>query len=367
MVVVTTPDGYDNFNMGNDAAESSIATNPRNPIWFATGWNSNPAATVAATHHTENGYDPWAITNPSLPSTFGDPWLAYDSLGNLFYINLNAGPTGTWIVKSTDNGNTWGTAVSGCTGFDRENICADQTGGPFANYVYCGETNSAGASFYRSTDHGASFQNMITLTPHQLPGLMIAVGPNGGTQGGCVYAVTYTYVGSYFPQTYHFHRSTDGGQTWSTDISQITGIGFSGIDGGAGRGSINGQRTRAYPMIAADNSYGPNRGRLYCCWGNNPGGTSGGHPDIYLKYSTDQGASWSATVTVNDNPGTTSDEWFPAIWCDKETGKLYVKWYSDQEILLLSRPEYMRHTQLTAEYHFPPAQKFPTNLFHIQM
>ena len=49
------------------------------------------------------------------------------------------------------------------------------------------------------------------------------------------------------------------GSTWSQNISNITGIGFSGIDGGSGRGSINGQRTAAYPIIATDNSY-TNRG-----------------------------------------------------------------------------------------------------------
>jgi hypothetical protein len=332
MVVVTTPDGYDNFNMGLDNAESSIAVHPSIPTWFANGWNGNPLG-IAGTHHTEDGGDPWAINNPTLPSTYGDPWMAYDSLGNLFYINLNgSGPTGTWVVKSTNNGLTWGTAVSACTGNDRENIAADQTGGPYANYIYCGETTSGGASFYRSTDHGASFQSMVTLTPHSLPGFMCCVGPNGGTQGGSVYAVTYAYS-TLSSQYYTIHRSTNGGTSF-TQMSQITGIGFAGIDGGSGRGSINGQRTRAYPMIAADNSYGPYRGRVYVCWANNPNnGQSGLHSDILLKYSTDFGATWSATVTVNDDPNTTtSDQWFPAIWCDKnDNGKLYCKWYSTED------------------------------------
>ena len=332
--VITTADGYDNFNMGVDNAETSMACNPQNPLWFANGWNGNPLG-VAGTHHTENGCDPWAVNNPSLPNTAGDPWMTYDSLGNLFYINLNGSVNGTWVVRSTNNGLTWGTAVTGCTGNDREDICADQTGGPYANYVYCGETTGGGASVFRSTDHGATFQSMTTLTPHTLPGFMLTVGPNGGIQGGNVYAVTYTYTGSFFPQTYNFHRSTNGGATWLTSISTITGIGFSGIDGGSGRGSINGMRCRAYPFIAADNSYGPYRGRLYCVYGNNPGGTSGLHSDIWLRYSTDFGTTWntSGAIQVNDDPNTTtSDQWFPAVWCDKnDNGKLYIKWYGTQE------------------------------------
>ena len=240
MVVVTDANGYDNFNMGSDNAETSIANNPNNPLWFFNGWNMNPVTAGSATHHTENGYDPWAINNPAGESgSSGDPWCQYDSLGNLYYINLNSTVTGTWVVKSTNNGLTWGSVISGCTGNDRENICCDQTGGPYANYVYCGETNGSSASFYRSTDHGATFQSMATLTPHQLPGVMIAVGPSATVSGGCIYVTTYTYTGSYFPQTYHIQRSTNGGVSFS-EVSSITGIGFAGIDGGAGRGSING-------------------------------------------------------------------------------------------------------------------------------
>jgi len=37
--VVTDATGFDNFDMGIDNAESSIAVNPRNPLWFASGWN----------------------------------------------------------------------------------------------------------------------------------------------------------------------------------------------------------------------------------------------------------------------------------------------------------------------------------------
>ena len=324
--VVTDATGFDNFDMGIDNAESSIAVNPRNPLWFANGWNG--VGFVAATHHTENGYDPWLINNPALPSTAGDPWMVYDSLGNLYYINLNGPVNGTWVVKSTNNGLTWGAAIAGCTGNDRENISADQTAGPYANFVYCGETTSGGASFYRSTDNGASFSFITTLGPHNLPGFMCTVGPNGTTQGGSVYVVTYS--GSNAAGTYNFHRSINGGASF-TAMSSISGIGIIGIEIG-GRSTINGIRTRPYPMIAADNSYGPYRGRFYVVYANNPGGVNGLHPDVYSRYSTDFGSTWSAPVTVNDNPAATDDDWFPAIWCDKDdNGKLYVKWYSDKD------------------------------------
>jgi len=325
--VVTTPDGYDNFNTGIDNAESTIQVHPSNPTWFITGWNGNPLG-IAATHHTENGYDPWAINNPSI-STLGDPWMAYDSLGNVHYINFNNTGSSTYVVTSTNNGLTWTSPVTGCNGNDRMNISADQTGGPYKNYVYCGETTSGGASFARSTNLGVSFTTTATLTPHNLPGFMCTVGPNGGVQGGSVYAVTYS--GSNAAGTYNFHRSTDGGLSFSF-MSSISGIGIIGTEIG-GRSTINAIRTRPYPMIAADNSYGPYRGRFYVVYANNPGGVNGLKPDILLRYSTDNGATWSAAIQVNDNPNPTlSDEWFPSVWCDKQdNGKLYINWYGDQE------------------------------------
>jgi hypothetical protein len=85
-------------------------------------------------------------------------------------------------------------------------------------------------------------------------------------------------------------------------------------------------------MIAYDNSNGPYRGRLYCVYASNDPPGNGNKPDIILRYSTDHGSSWSPRIKVNDDPNsTTVDNWFPAIWCELTTGKLYIKWYDDRE------------------------------------
>jgi methionine-rich copper-binding protein CopC len=234
--------------------------------------------------------------------------------------------TGTWTVKSTNNGQTWGSAISGVNGGDRNTMACDQTNGPFANYIYQAMTSSSfnSANFARSTNGGASFTQTFTGTPHNLPGVMIAVGPNGTVQGGSVYFVTYS--GSNSNGTYNFFLSTNGGASF-TFRSSLPGIGLIGTEIG-GRSTINGIRTRPYPMIAADNSYGPFRGRLYLVWANNDPPGNGNRPDIFLRYSTDQGLNWSSPVKVNDNANpTATNQWFPAIWCDKINGKLWIKWY----------------------------------------
>jgi len=160
--------------------------------------------------------------------------------------------------------------------------------------------------------------------------MMVCVGANtnGNVSGGCVYVVTT--VGSSFTPTWTFSRSTNGGATFDL-MSQVSYANYVGTSVG-GRNSVENMRTRPYPFITADNSYGPNRGRLYLVYAsNNPGG-DGNKPDIFCRYSTNQGASWSSEVRVNDDANSTANhQWFPSTWCDKENGKLYIQWMDTRD------------------------------------
>ncbi|RPI17621.1 MAG: T9SS C-terminal target domain-containing protein [Ignavibacteriae bacterium] len=314
---VITNNGYDNWDLGVDFMEQHISANMRAPNNFFTCSNINTG------HYTLNGEN-WTTWYPVVPNSAGDPWTAADSNGTLFYQTMKSPVTGTWVIKSSDNGVTWTTAVSGVNGVDRNTMAIDQTNGPYAGYIYQAMTGSGSAYFARSTDHGASFQQTYNGSPHNLPGVHIAVGPNGTIQGGCVWLVTYS--GSNNNGTYTFHRSTNGGLNFQV-VSSLSGIGTIGLEISS-RGTVNGARCRAYPWIACDNSYGPYRGRLYLVYsGNNPPG-SGNKSDVFLRYSTDQGLSWSPITVVNDNPNPTlTHQWFSSIWCEKTTGKLYINWY----------------------------------------
>ena len=205
-------------------------------------------------------------------------------------------------------------------------MAVDQTGGPYGGYIYQAMTSTSfsSANFARSTDGGLTFNQTFEATPHNLPGVCIAVGPNGNTQGGSVYLVTYSGANS--NGTYNFFLSTDGGASFSYR-SSISGIGCVGIEISS-RSTVNGARTRQYPWISADNSYGPYRGRLYLVYAtNNPFG-SGNYADVYCCYSTDQGTTWSSPAMVNDNANPTlTHQWFPSMMCEKTTGKVWINWY----------------------------------------
>lgn len=315
---------WDNYNLGVDFGESNMAASLSNPAWYFTAYNTNGA------HHTEDGLE-WVFTTPNFGATlYGDPVVAYDSIGNLFYENMYGSGSiqGVKVIRSSDNGATWATAVAAASGNDKCWIACDQTSGPNANNVYVCMTNNNSGYFARSTDHGVTWQNTFNPTTQALPGMMVCVGANGNVQGGAVYVVTNS--GSSSASIYTFYRSTDGGQTFTMMSAQP----FSNYVGSFvnNRNSVQGMRTRPYPFIAADNSYGAHRGRLYLVYASNDPVGNDFKPDIWCRYSDDGGSSWSDALRVNDDADPqNNNQWHPAIWCDKETGRLYVQWMDTRD------------------------------------
>ncbi|MEO8210120.1 MAG: T9SS type A sorting domain-containing protein [bacterium] len=321
--IITDESGFDNFQIGSDFAEQMLVSNPVNPINMQFGVNSSSGQNA---HYTLNGHD-WFTSNPSYhPSICCDPWSAWDSLGVLHYAS---GVSGQYVYNSTDGGQTYGPAVLSVNGADRNTIAADQTNGPYSNYLYAAITGAGSTGpFTRSTDGGLTWAQTYSAS-NGIPGVMIAVGPNGSIQGGTVMYVTNT--GSTANVTYTFHKSNDGGASF-VPVSTLNVAGYVGTLNTMGRLVINNGRTRPYPMIAMDNSYGPHRGRFYLVYASNEPVGNGNKPDVILQYSDDQGSTWSNRITVNDNINPElSDQWFPAIWCVKETGRLYMKWYDTRD------------------------------------
>lgn len=358
--VITDAEGWDNFDLGLTNAEPHMVSNPLQPQWYFNAFNTN------TTFHTENGYT-WATHNPAFPNAAGDPVAAYDSLGNLYYETMKSPITGCWVVKSTNNGFTWSAAVTSVAGVDKNWIAADQTMGPFANYVYTTMTAGSGVgNFARSTDQGATWQTTFSPTTQSLPGMMVAVGPNvlagNNISGGCVYVVTHS--GTNGAGIYTFYVSTDGGATFTMKSSNQFSN-YIGTEVG-GRSTVQFMRCRPYPMIAADNSFGPYRGRLYLVYAsNNPPG-NGNKSDIFLRYSTDQGATWSSARVVNDDPNSANNfQFHPAIWCDKETGRLYIKFYDTRRVPTSdSMDVYATYTDDGGET-FAPNQRLTNRTFRI--
>lgn len=321
---VITIGNWDNFDLGVDFATTNITANPAIPSWYFTAYNTN------AGHPTNNGID-WGSEVPNFGATIiGDPVMAYDSLGNLFYGNMFGTNIvlGLMVMKSNDNGATWGPGIIALTGTDKPWLTCDQTNGPNANNIYTCMTNNGEGNFSRSTDHGQTFSSTFTPASQTIPGMMVCVGPYSNIQGGSVFVVTNS--GTQFASIYTFYRSTDGGLTFTKmSIEQFSNYVGTEING---KNAVSGMWTRPYPLIVADNSYGAHRGRLYLVYtSNNPPG-NGNLPDIFSRYSDDGGSTWSSAKIVNDDPDSQNNsQWQPAVWCDKDNGRLYVQWMDTRD------------------------------------
>lgn len=316
---VITINGYDDFNLGIDFAEPHLSQNPLNPLQYFGAYNTNGA------WRTSDGLN-WTSSSPNFgASPNGDPITTYDGAGNLYYETMVGSVTGCRVIRSTDNGATWTTGVVAVAGNDKNWMVADQTSGPNSGNIYTGMTPG---NFARSTNLGASWTTTNTFSTQNLPGFMVCIGPNGSTDGGNVFVVTNS--GSAFASTYTFYLSTNGGLNFTLKSAQN----FSNYVGTniGGRNSVQNMRTRPYPFIVADQSTGTYRGRLYLVYAsNNPSGNAN-KPDIFCRYSTDQGTTWSSAVTVNDDvPSTGNHQWHPSIWCDVGSGRLFVKWMDTRD------------------------------------
>jgi hypothetical protein len=159
--------------------------------------------------------------------------------------------------------------------------------------------------------HGAdSFSEAITISDtvgdcldgdHTLEGANTVVDSSGN-----IYAVWAGHDNIYFD------KSTDGGLTWGRDEVIAKQVGGWDMD------MPNIMRANGMPFMASD----VDRDILYVTWADERNGNA----DIWLKYSRDQGESWSSAIQLNLDQ-TDRHQYFPNIAIDPHTGKVYIAYY----------------------------------------
>lgn len=246
----------------------------------------------------------------------GDPSLAFDSLGNVFYAGLGfnrATPPNTVAVnRGTFSGGTltWSQPVfinpttSPSTLNDKEWIGADSNAtSPFRDRVYVSWTrflfNPQNGSYVQSpiffaysTDHGATFSAPTNISGNVLydQGSRPIVGPDG-----TVYVIFEGATRLSTLDAQWIVKSTDGGASWSkpvkiADVQDVIPP------------ANTAYRDDSFPAGAA----APN-GDLYVAWSTQmsddgglcPARTNNGcHLAAVYSKSTDGGATWSAPGAV---------------------------------------------------------------------
>jgi hypothetical protein len=326
-------------------SETTIAVAGRH---VAVGFNDSQQALLALTDGldlTGFGYsddggrtfrDGGTLPNPPAFVNLGDPWMAADRSGRMYYATLtyggNAGNLEVAVSRSGDGGRTWAIPVLASpnddslfylgdkealtTGRDPAIASRDDVYVAWDDFV-ADESGTAfnGLPVARSTDHGASwslhYADKIVTDPSscsfgQYIGAQPLVDPADGTlfvaaekifvddpecSGG---DVTFSEV---------VFRSTDGGTSFGpghtiASVTPATPTGALEL----GPGEL--VRTIEFPTLALQG------GTLWAAW--NDGGTGRSH--IRLARSHDAGRTWSTSQVTRG----TTDEIQPALSADAD-------------------------------------------------
>jgi fibronectin type 3 domain-containing protein len=354
--------------------EVQIAVNPNNPLQLVAGANTfyrDPSsgcqapAGAAKTYGTQALYGSsdsgatWIHRCAPWPSSltggvngasayFGsDPAVAWDSQGRAVavYMLISQNKTGTSsgaaivCYRSSDVGNSWtylGTIVNHIADpalfDDKEFVAVDNSPGPASTRSHPGrifviwDQNNVERVAY--SDNGASWNTVILPTPsvgnYDIGG-DIKVGPDG-----TVYAIWNRLYYSGNTQTAEstvFSKSIDGGASWSTPVvvasQSLLSFGTNNVPPAQDKRGIN-----AFASLSLDsNPASAYYGRLYVVFTDFPSGTtSGTNTNVYLSRSSDNGASWSPRVLVNDDGGAAT-QFFPWMSVDPTDGSVNASWY----------------------------------------
>jgi hypothetical protein len=306
-------------------AEEAIAIDPTNPNrMFA--W-SNDLSSRNAAAYTIDGGTTWISRftgSDGWPALGGDPTCTFDSFGNLFAASFISSFASIIVRQSNDAGQTFTNAVLTISGsLDQPTIKAGPGTSPGQNAVWitCLSGTSLiarGASVSGKGVWGA-FGAALTI-PGSSSGNFgdVAIGPNGQV------AVAFqTPSGGVGPSTIVVTVNSTG----STSGSFVTAAGTVATQVGGFR-SIPAQPNRTVDAelgLAYDISNGPHRGRLYLVYTDAPNTTSN-DLNIFVRYSDNNGGSWSSPVRVNTDVGVNS-QFFSKIALDPTTGNVGVAWY----------------------------------------
>jgi hypothetical protein len=307
--------------VGDAANEPSIAVDWTDPSKMVIGWRQFDTISSnfrqAGWGYTTDGGQSWTFPGVIDPGVFrSDPVLDSDSAGNPYYnsLTVQGGDYLCAVFRSADGGMGWDGGTP-ARGGDKQWMVIDKSGGVGDGHIYADWTSywsSCPPGFFtRSTDGGDSYE-ACTVIPDDPYWGSLAVDP-----GGRLYT-----VGAY-DSDFVVARSDNArfaGEAVDWDLSTVVDLGGSiGSFGGPNPEGLLGQAN-----IAIIPNTGP-AGVAICvlCSVDPPGGDP---LDIRFARSTDGGATWSAPVRVNDDPGS-AWQWFgtmsaspsgriDAVWLD---------------------------------------------------
>src|SRR6476469_5772031 len=300
---------------GNQA-ESFINVNPTNPNNLVATSNNPSSASIFRAYSTDAGAT-WTRGTIATGVACCDGQAAWDTFGNLFLVYINNSVNQINVILSTDGGATFSAPVTAGTGSVDQPSIAVGNGSVWVDWNSSGSMVARGAPV---TGLGAwgPFNALQTIPSASGSFGGIAVGP--GPNGGKVIVTYQSPTGGQGPATIYANVDADGlgagGFGARITVSPTNVGGFDFIPAQSGR-SID-----AEAGLVWDATGGPFNNRIYLVYTDETVNENN-DTDIEMRTSTDDGATWTAPVRVNDD-ATTNSQFLPYVALDPTTGTVAV-------------------------------------------
>src|SRR5205807_4732665 len=307
--------------LGDAANECPISVDPTDGNKMTIAWRQFNDVTSnfrqGGWGYTTDGGVHWTFPGVLEPGVFrSDPVTNSNETGTFFYLSLlQTFCDDMW--RSTNGGQSWTRLPpeGGAGGGDKEWFTIDKTNGPGHGFQYQSDDGAncsgGGVEFQRSTDGGVTWQAPIVVP--------------GGTDLGTLDVDTNgnLFIGGEGFSDFNCVRSSNaqfGDQTPTFD--QVTQVNMGGF---LGFGGINPDGLDGMLFLAIDHSGTATNNNIYMLASVVPPGRS--TTDVMFVRSTDDGATFSAPVKVNDDPVNPNKwHWF-GTFSVAPNGRLDAVWY----------------------------------------
>ena len=244
----------------------------------------------------------------------GDPVLAFNDSGHVYFVNLIVSTTGvnTLLSKSTDGGATWNLVSTVATGnTDKPWLAIDRyPSSPNKGNIYIPLIDLLGPKLYALNSSYQSTNSNIPDGEH-LPCVAVK-------KDGTVFTSDVVISGA--NNRIYFQEYSNGGTTLvhSTFIDSFPDYTHNGATGIS-------NRFQPTVYMAVDNSGGSYDGRVYMAYTKSEVGNSL-YFDVMLTYSDDNGVTWTTPKRVHSNQQPQIQQFYSSLYVN-DAGTLIIDWY----------------------------------------
>src|SRR5256714_3257872 len=341
---VSIPANVDVSQRHLNESEEAIAVNPTNPnnIVIVSNVGHREAGLSAGMFEgvSFDGGATWTThligNNDNLGDACCDPTLSFDQYGNLFMSYLYETENAVPVALSTDGGLTFklvaniaappkGTPTKaagdnrGLFRFVDQPTITTGAGEVWVVVNAGGPIVATGAAVSGFGQVGSFAQVEVVAGTNNCTYGDVAIGPAGQVMQVCTLTESGQGGGKIYVNVDPDGLGPAGFGAHSIFVVETHVGGFDFIPPQPDR-SVD-----AEPGLAWDRTGGPHNGRVYLVYTLEQKNESD-NTDVYVRYSNDNGANWSAPVRVNDD-ATTKRQFLPKISLDPTTGNIVLIWY----------------------------------------